>query len=336
MISTNAEIFKKNKRKNNLLLLTSIISLICAIVIGYIGLENKNKKTPEPINIRDANVIENDYSYIEVNIKPYLFAVYEIDGKEEMAKYYLTMDKENNLYIIYMKEKDYKKLNIDSITENPIIVKGLAKSIPIDLKEQAISSYNEFMKYDYLTKDNFQEYVGNYYLDMNCLINDSTLYCIGVLIFGIISLILITIYAIIILKNKKLMKNLKPELLVKIDTELSQIVESDYQDMKFYLLKEHLVDFEKNIIIVPYKDIIWVYPYDRTYNGLLVDKYLKIITLDNSKYAVAKTKALDDNKDEILEEIENKIKEKNNNVIIGYNKENKKKVKEIIKEKKNK
>ena len=75
-----------------------------------------------------------------------LFAVYEIDGEEEELKYYLVMDNDNYLYIIYMKDSEYKKLNVDSIETNPIKVKGLTKKIPNDIKELAIESYNEIMK----------------------------------------------------------------------------------------------------------------------------------------------------------------------------------------------
>ena len=335
MISTNAEVFKKNKRKINILLVIGIIFLLGSLVLLYLGLENSKKKIPDPINILEAKN-ENTYSYIDVSIKPHLFAVYEVNGKEEDAKYYLVMDKDNHLYIVYMNNDNYKKLNIDSINETPIRIKGISRSITYDLKKQAIDSYNEFMKYEYLTKENFKENVGEYYLDMKTKINDSTLYCIGTLILGILSLLFIVIYIIKVIKNKKTMNELNPELLIKIDTELSQIVDSEYQDMKFYLLKDYLVDFDDNIVIIPYSDILWIYPYDRTYNGLLVNKYLKVTTINNKVYAVAKTRSLEDNKDEILEEIENKIKEKNEEIIIGYSKENKKKVKEIIKDKKNK
>ena len=337
MISTNAEMFKKEKRKNNILLLIGIILLLGACLLSFLAIKNKNRELPAPINLSEVKKDNNRYSSVEVNIKPYLFAVYEVNKKEEKAKYYFVMDKNNRLYILYMKDDDFNKLNIDSIKENPITVYGYAKPITYDLKKQAITSYNEFMDSEYLTKDNFSEYVGKYYLDMKTPINDSTLYCIGVLIIGTLSLLIILLYILKYYNNKKMMKEMSPELLKKIDTELSLIVESEYQNMNLYLLKMYIVDYHKEIVIIPYSNIIWIYPYDRTYNGLLVNKYLKVITKDNKKYEIASTRSLDDNKDQILEEIEEKIKKKNENIILGYSKENKKKVKEIIKSnKKNK
>ena len=334
MINTNDEIFKKNKRRNFILLIISIVLLLGACSLVFLGLKNKNKELPAPINLKEVKKKENRYSSVEVNIKPYLFAVYEVNKKEESAKYYFVMDKDKNLYILYMKDEDYHKLNIDSVVENPITVYGYAKPITYDLKKQAIDSYNKYMETEYLTKENFNEYVGSFYLDMKTPINDSSLYGFGVLILGILFLTFISLYIIRSIKDKQMMNKLTPELLKKIDTELALTIESKYEHMKFYLLKNHLVDFNNNVIIIPYSDIIWIYPYDRTYNGLLVNKYLKVITKDNKKYNVASTRALDDNKDQILEEIENKIKEKNQNILIGYSKENKKKVKEITKTKK--
>ena len=332
MISTDAEIFNKNKRKNNIILIMGILLFIMATCLTFLGLKNKNKELPAPISILDVKKNENRYSYVEVAIKPYLFAVYEINKKEDTAKYYLVMDKNNHLYILYMKEKEFNLLNVDSITEQPMVVYGYAKPITYDLKKQAIKSYNEFMQFEYLNMDNFKEYVGTYYLDMKTPINDSTIYCFGVLIFGLLSIGAITLYIIKNLKNRNMMKELTPEILKKIDTELALQVNNDYEKMKFYLLKNYLVDLENNIIIIPYSNILWIYPYDRTYNGLLVNKYLKVITKDKKTYAVASTRALDENKDEILEEIEQKLKEKNQNIIIGYSKENKKKVKDLLKE----
>ena len=186
MINTNDEIFKKNKRRNFILLIISIILLLGACSLVFLGLKNKNKELPAPISLKEVKKKENRYSSVEVNIKPYLFAVYEVNKKEESAKYYFVMDKDKNLYILYMKDEDYHKLNIDSVVENPITVYGYAKPITYDLKKQAIDSYNKYMETEYLTKENFNEYVGSFYLDMKTPINDSSLYGFGVLILGIL------------------------------------------------------------------------------------------------------------------------------------------------------
>ena len=332
MISTNAKIFNQNKKRNTILLITGLTLLFIALFLIYLGIQNENQKLPLAKNmnelVKERSKEVNLYAYTEINIKPYLFAVYEENGKEEKAKYYLAMDKDNRLYILYMSDEDYKKIEKK---ENSIKVKGITKKISNDIKTLAISAYNEVMNDEYLTKDNFEEYVGYLYLDMYSKIYDSLSYYLGASIIGIFSIIIICFSITIMVKTKKAIKTIGIVELSRIDTELSQLVNSEYQQMKFYMLKDYIIDFGNNIVIIPYKDIICAYSYEKRYNGLLVNKYIKIITNKNQKEIVASTKLLDKNKDDILQTILTNLKEKNENIIIGYNKENKKIVKEKLK-----
>ncbi|MBR3660397.1 MAG: hypothetical protein IKN63_00645 [Bacilli bacterium] len=338
MKNLNAEAFSNTNKRNKILLICGLILLVLTILLIYLGIENEKKPMPELTSlnnfISEGNNKENVYTYADINVKPYLFAVYETDGVEEEAKYYLGMDKENHLYILYMKEDKYNELNVDTIEDTPIRVTGLTKLISEDIKEIAIESYNELMEDEYLTKDNFIDYVGSVYLDMNSPINDSSLYYLGAFLLGFFGLLIITIYIVIIIKNKRTFKNIKEIELANIDAELSGMESSEYANMKFYLLKDYVVDMGNNVIILRYNDILWAYPYEQRYNGLLINKCIKLTDINNKKYDVASTKLLNKKKDEVLQEILQKLKEKNKDIIIGFNKENKKQVKEKIKENK--
>ena len=333
--SLNAEVFKKNKKRNIKILFLGILLLGITILLLYFGIKNKNKKLPELKEMESLIVNkesnEGIYSSIDVVTKPYLFAVYEENGIEENNKFYLVMDKNNHLYIVYMNNTSFEKLNVDTLSENSITIKGITKKIPNSIKELAIESYNEMMDDEYLTKENFETYVGLIYLDTVSPINDSTLYYLGACLFGLFFVIIVTIYLIILIKNKLFFKNIEDNELAHIDAELSQLNNSPYCNMYFFILKKYLVDMYNNIVILNYEDIVWAYPFEQRYNGLLINKYIKIVTKDNKRYEVANTKLLEKKKDEILEEILYKIKEKNKNIIIGYNKENKKKAKNAIK-----
>ena len=340
MKNVNAEIFKKNKKRNNLLLIGSIILLIITGLLMYLGIENENKKLPTPVSlnslIKEEKKDVNVYSYIDANTKPYLFAVYEEDGIEEDNKYYLIMDKDNHLYIVYMNTNLFNELNVDNIKDNPIKVLGITKIISNDIKDLAIDSYNELMNDEYLTKDNFKEYVGFIYLDTVTKVNDSELYYLGALLTGFFFLLTIIIYIVIVIKNKKTFNSISDLEIANIDAELQEMENSEYSKMNFFLLKDKIIDLYNNIVIIKYEDILWAYPFEQRYNGLLINKYIKVIDKKNKTYQVANTKLLDKNKDEILEDILNKLKEKNNDIIIGFNKENRLIVKEKVKELKNK
>ena len=340
MKNLNAEAFKKSTKKNIKLLIVGLILLVLTILLIYLGVKNENKPLPEPYNlstlVENKQFEEDNYAYLDVAIKPYLFAVYETDGKEEDAKYYLVMDKENHLYIIYMKEDMYNKLNVDSIKNNPIRIYGLTKRIKNDIKDLAISSYNELMEKEYLTKDNFKDWIGIVYLDTKSEVNDSSLYYLGAFLSGFFFVIITITYVVIIIKNKKTFKNISNEELAKIDSEISQMSNSEYANMKFYLLKDYVVDLTNNIVIVKYSDIIWAYPFEQRYNGLLVNKCIKLVDKNNKMYDVSNTKVLNKNKDEVIQEILRKLQEKNSEIILGFTNENRKLVKDKIKDLKNK
>lgn len=336
MKDLNSNQLEKSIKKNQRLLITSLVFLILTGVFLFLGIQNQNKNLPTPVSmgslIEDFKNDENTYAYINVNTKPFLFAVYEVDGQEDDAKYYLVMDKDNYLYIVYMSTEDFNKLNVDSIKEKPIQVTGLTKKIPSDIKSLAIEAYNEEMESEYLTDDNFKDYVGLIYLDMKTPVHDSSLYYVGTFICFLIFLILIIVYFSIWSKNRKVFKKIPKEELEKINSEIYQLQKNNpYEKMKLYFLKDYIVDTSNSIIILKYNEIVWAYPYEYRYNGMLVNKDIKVYDIHNKVYDIANTKYLSKNKDKILQEILVKLSEKNSEIILGFNKENKKIYKEKIK-----
>lgn len=336
MKNLNSEVFNKNKKRNNILLIIGLILLAITILLIYLGIKYENQKLPEEISMNEliskGREDEKIYSYIDVNIRPYLFAVYETDGVEENAKFYFVMDKDNYLYIVYMNDKKYDELNKESIKDNSIKINGLTKKIPNDIKDLAIESYNKLMEDTYLTKENFKEYVGLIYLDTVTSVYDSSIYYVGSFLTGFFFILIIIIYIVIVIKSKKTLNNISEEELAKIDAEINNINNELYSKMKIYLLKDYIVDLGNSIVILKYEDLLWAYPFEQRYNGLLINKCIKLVDKKNKKYDVASSKILDKNKDEILQEILKEIKEKNQDVLLGFNTENRKKVKEKLKE----
>jgi len=336
MKNLNSIQMEKSIKKNNKMLIVSLLFLIVAIIFIVLGIKNENKYIPEAVNMNDLIVEEkneeNIHAYVDVNTKPYLFAVYETDGVEEDNKFYLVMDSNNYLYVLYMSEKNYNELNKDSIEDNSIRVNGFTKRIENDIKELAIDSYNESLGDTYLTNENFKDYVGLIYLDLEFDINDSTIYYVGAFISFLLFILFISIYLSIYFKNKKIFKKYSKEELEKIGIEIYQLNNNNpYERMKLYFLKDYVVDTSNGIVILKYNEIIWAYPYEYRYNGLVVNKNIKVYDINNKVHDIANTKYFDKNKNEILEEIIKKLKEKNKEIIIGFNKENKKIVKEKMK-----
>ena len=336
MKNLNSIQFEKSIKNNRIMLFISIIFLIGTLVLIYFGIENANKELPNAVSmnnlIADKKDDENIYAYVDVSTKPFLFAVYETDGVEDDSKFYFVMDSNNYLYILYMNESDFSKLNVDNLKENPIRVAGITKKIKSDIKSLAISTYNEEMKSEYLTDENFKDYVGLIYLDISTNINDSSLYYIFAFISFVFFFIFIIVYLSVYFKNRKIFKKFSKEELERIGLELFQIKENNpYEKMKLYLLKDYVVDTSNGIVILKYQDIIWAYPYEYRYNGLLVNKNIKLYDKNKKVYDISNTKYHDKDRDKIINEVLNKIKDKNPQIILGFNRENKKLFKEKLK-----
>ena len=335
----NIKEYERMLKRNRITLISSIGLFLLTFLLIYLGIENENKKLPDPIKLSDFIIDdkkeEDVYAYIEAVTEPYLFAVYEIDGEEEKNKFYLVMDRDNYLYIIYMSETEYNNLNLDDVNNNPNLLLGITKKIPLDIKTIAISSYNELMENEYLTDDNFEDYVGFVYLDMVSSLNDSSLYYIGSFLTGFFFLILISMYLDLIIKNKRNLRNISPTDLGIISSELLQINEDSKESIKTFLLDKYLVDMSYSLVILKYEDIVWAYLYEKRYNGLLINKCIKIVDKNNNKYEIANTKLILKNKDEKLNEIMKNLALKNSNIVLGFTKDNKKNIAEKIKSLKN-
>lgn len=325
--------FKKNRIK----LIISLVFLVISVSLLVFGIKNEYKKLPEAINLSELKEDSNEltHAYIDVSTKPYLFAAYSTEGVEEDSKFYLVMDSSNKLYVLYMSLDDYEKLNKDSIITNPVRVTGFTRKLGIDIKELAISSYNENLGDTYLTNDNFSEYMSVFYLDLEYDRNNSTIYYAFAFVSFLLFLILIIIYIQIFRKNKKIIKKYSKELLDKINSEIySQKEKNPYSKMNLYLLKDYIVDISNGIVIVPYKDIVWAYKYEYRYNGLIVNKNIRLYDNKKKLHEIANTKYYNKDRDKVIEEILKKIKKKNSKIMLDYSKENKKIFKEKYKNKK--
>ena len=331
---------EKKIKKKKIYLIFSMLFLFLAIYL-IISATNykKEEKNIKYINMYDyfeeGSHLSNEHVYVDAVTKPYLFAFYKNNEKEEANKYYMVMDQKKKIYIVYMSEEKYKKVFSKDSNES-VKIKGITKSLPTSIKDLAIDSYNKSVNEELLNYENFNEYLGNYYLDATNQTSTSDIYILLFILSIFISLILIFIYMKSIINNKKIIKNISRQELEKISSDLFQMENSRYNDLKLFFLDKYLVDLWNNIQIIKYQDIIWAYPYEKRRNGLLIGKYIMIVDKNNKKYIIANTKNVIKNKDYKIEEILKEIHKKNTNIILGYNKENKEKVIKIIKTLKNK
>ena len=316
MKKINSKELTKCLRKQKRIFYLSLIFLLLSLIITYLGYNYENQKLPEPLNLKEISLKDNQidrYVYIDVNTRPYSFASYE----EQINKFYFVMDSNNYLYVTSMSENSFKKLDKESILEEPIRIYGLAKEISLDLKNVTIDSYNELMKNQYLTSDNFKDYVGLYYLDLETSYYDASIY------YGISGLLLILFIITLIIylrnyyKSYRCLKKYSKEELDKISLEITENKDKTYSKLNLYLTKHYLVDLNNNIFILNYTSIVNAYIYEYRYNGILVNKGIKVET-NNKIYEVATKKIEKEEKEKILNFILEDLKNKNKDIILGY------------------
>lgn len=313
---TLTEILNKVKRKRKIILLISLIFLLMSIALVYMGYKYENQKLPELSSMSDLltkdNLDLNKYAYVDVITKPYLFASYE--GYSD--KFYFVMDSDNLLYILYMNSSSFNKLNKDDLKTTRVY--GITEEISSDLKNIAISSYNELMNEKYLTDSNFKDYVGLMYLNVERSYYDATYYYLGFILCLIIFLIMIIIYFINLFKTKKNLKKYS-KCLDDISNELS-INNNLYDKYNLYLTNNYLINVSCNLLIINYKEIQNIYKYEYRYNGIITSKCLKIVLNDNKTYNIVNKSFKNKNIDRIHDEIIILLKKKNNSIVIGYKK----------------
>lgn len=316
-------------KKNRLFLYVGLLFLIVASIVFYEGYRYESQKYPTPINFYDLKSekenkeVVNNYSYIDINTIPSLFAVYETNGQEENQKFYFVMDNESNLYILYMNDTTFQKLNNKNIETTPVRVYGVTKKIKSDAKKIAISTYNEIMKDEYLSDDNFEKYVGSIYLDLNQKYYDAINYYLISFFLLIFFVFLTTIYFKNLFNNKKVLKKYKKEM-VRIDKEIKDVLINNIKlknknnvFKNLYLTKNYIVRLSPKLIIVKYKEIEAAYPYEFYQSGILISRGLNLVTSFKT-YNIQKRKIFCKNGSQSINIVLEELKSKNKKIIIGY------------------
>ncbi len=309
--------------------------LLAGAGVGIFAYKREHTPLKNPQEMRDlvgdVKDIDNIYASVDINNVPVMFAVYQNYGIEEDSKYYLAMDNHNILYIIYMNSKEFKEIEAKKEDDFPITITGTTRIIPNDIKKLAIDEYNKVVDNDYLTLENFEDYVGEVLLDTNLSPYNSFEFYILASVLLMIFLSLFIVFLIRKVRTNKILKRYSEADITKIYHEVQILKSSPYEKIKLYLTSNYVVDLSKNIIIINYQDIILAYKYEYRYNGITVNKYIKILTSDNKTYNICNTNLIKENKEKIIDEVLKKLQEKNSKILIGMTKDNKEKALELIK-----
>ena len=142
----------------------------------------------------------------------------------------------------------------------------------------------------------------------------------GIMLFFIILGILITTFGIIkiIIFNSKIKKYDENEYGF-MELEMDELETLKYEKYNLYLTNHYVIWLPNAFMGYKYEDILWMYPEVR--NNITVG--LRILTKDGITSRLIYIKGNVDNNDNInIQNIWNKIYEKNRNIALGYTEEN--------------
>lgn len=314
------------KIKNNLyaMILFLILAFGCFGWAYVIDSQVKNKNITLHELIYNGSIEEKQVTSLTVTEKPYVFAEY--DSNKTSPKYYFLVDNDY-LYVGYLDYDTYLKLNVDSIVDTPITIQGVTKKIPGDVIDIAIEVYNEDLEEKVLTRENYKSYIGEICIDTVSDVDDNILQIILGILFFNISFIYFIIY---IVKNRKIKKLKKDNILwQEIQNELESAETIDYSKFSTYLTPNYIIDGSNGFQLISYQDIAWVYLHENRYNGVTNDRYLIVIKKNKKKVNIARLSGIHPKSKDTFMEIMKEIYEKNQDILVGYTKENKQRVKDL-------
>lgn len=318
--------FFKSKTK---LLLYAVIAFVIAIVMILVGDEIDNKKIidiPKDYNELIAKGEDKNNTYAEVTI---VYAIKFAVNDESNLDYYFVQDKDGYTFVARITKETYQKLK-ELADKNPdnfeYKLKGYIYNIGEDVKNVAINSFEECFGTK-IDKSNYEDYLGKTYLDETVKPSSKT---VGILIgigvgLLVLSIILIICYIVDTISYKKNVR--------KYDVKL--LKEEMLKDSTKYYKKENICLTDNNIIsrvngfkVISYDNILWAYHNTLKTYSFTVRNSIVVYTKNHKTYEVASNTNDSDGLLDILNEIHNK----NENILIGFSKENQDKIKEIKKE----
>lgn len=329
---TNPVILAEFKRHSKFLIIGSLL-----IILGIVFLIWGNKVTDEAHKtmpslhdvIVKENAKENVLTYVDSTNYPYLFAGYD----NADAKYYFIQD-DNYIYVAYMDQETSNRLSDDSLyTDNKSErLIGISTLVSKDVKEIAVDTYNKIFPDNPITTADYNNYFGAVYLDMTSPDTEVAFMqyflCFLTFVIGIFYVFfgLISTY-----RFKKNIKKMTFDDIRAIDTETLSKEAFYYEKMHLYLTSSYIVLMNGTFKVIPYADIIWLYPFEQRVNGIKSSQSIMVVTKDGKTTTVLTVPTITKNRLEIYDEIFNTIAHQNDDMVIGYTDENSKYVREQLK-----
>lgn len=269
---------------------------------------------------------EKESVSLNVTMGPSLFAEY--DSNIASDKYYFVWSGDI-LNVAYLDYGTYQEVAAKTSNEESMKIYGVTKTIPTDVLEIAIDVANDIAGEEYLTMDNYQDYISTMYIDAVNPLHDNSIQVVAGIIFALLSIAFFVIAIVRQRGTKKTIQERTDSEWQKILTELDDESTKYYKKINLYLTDNYIVDLSNGLRVVEYKDIVWMYQYQLKQYGMTTNKNIVVATKDGKKISIANMDNLMKRSKKAYAEIMDFIVNKNSSIALGYTKENKKEMKNL-------
>jgi len=152
---------------------------------------------------------------------------------------------------------------------------------------------------------------------------------------GLFSFSFILVFIIKKIQTESALKKLSDEDLEKIEKELEDKETFHYERAHLILTKNYIISLVGKMLIVNYKDLVWIYEYRLRQYGITTNKSLMAMLKNGKVKALLQVDGVTKKSTSVIEEVVETIIKRNPKLLVGYTNENRKLAKEIVKENKN-
>lgn len=313
---TKSEINKILKPKKPLLYVA--LPLLVLSIVMYIIAANVKVSKEDAIDYRkllfNYDNIKGEYTKLDI------CSAYSFAGKDNLT-YYYVQDADGYVYVARITDETFDKMDeAFSRSSNPddftYTIYGYVREVYSDLKKFIISEFDDAFDTDVkLTNSTYDDYFSDTYID-ETLAGKVTLsaFFIGAgVVSDIVGLILLLLFLVSSSRSKKSLANFDYDILY---SQLASAETVCYKQVGLYLTGQYLIASSGGLRVLKYSDIFWMYPVKNRVNGIPTSASLAAAYSDKKVYTIASTTA---NKEDLLVEIMQKVYDRNNNILMGYN-----------------
>lgn len=292
-----------------------ILCLIAALLLGF-GIFNSFKKnTDTPVEFYTVKTSEDKYASMDV--------VYLESFAEKGSETYYISEDNYEAYIIRVSDKMFNdmKKQFEQMGYLNYHITGYTKKISAEMKKYAIDAVKEIYDLDSFSIADFNNAFGTCYLD--CVYNPNgsvaAAFYLFAAVFAIIGLTLFFTYR----NEKKTLENI--QLQYDGDDIYRQLTSDTAEYLKkvnVYFTEDYLIRLKgKNGPIssaVKYGEIAWSYLINHKQYFITVGRDIMLCLKNGSKIQLNGVPVSD--KDKSIEEFYEKLAQKNDDILLGYNK----------------